>query len=149
MSDYDRSIHSNPDAAAWAKLFMETWAKNGGKGEWITEGLMLGWFANAMMAKADSLASAPAPVEAPDLSWSCPACEDLCWAQVSERNVKIGLHSWCPQHIRMVRPPAPVESAPPAEPGTCPDLVAVCLHLFDGDDPTHCQWCGTGRRDTP
>ena len=57
--DYDRSIHSNPDALAWAKFFMETIndiAKEKGKVHLqtlIDESYMLGWFANAMMAKSD------------------------------------------------------------------------------------------------
>ena len=54
-SDYDRSIHNNPDAQAWAKFFMATVNKQ----EWfiddIDEGLMIGWFANAMMAMHDHL----------------------------------------------------------------------------------------------
>ena len=55
MSDYDRNIHHNPDAAAWAKFFIKTieeqqWTIND-----IDEGLMVGWFANAMMAMHDSL----------------------------------------------------------------------------------------------
>jgi hypothetical protein len=51
MSDYDMSIHSNPDARAWATFFMETWEKIGKPQpdeEWI-----IGWFANAMMAMYD------------------------------------------------------------------------------------------------
>jgi hypothetical protein len=55
LSDYDKSIHSNPDAQAWAKFFMATVKEK----EWciddIDEGLMLGWFANAMMAMHDHL----------------------------------------------------------------------------------------------
>ena len=58
MSDYDMSIHSNPDAKAWAKFFIETlekhtpevfdrWSKDS------VESTMLGWFANAMMAMHD------------------------------------------------------------------------------------------------
>jgi hypothetical protein len=53
VSDYDKSIHSNPNAQAWAKFFMATVKEK----EWciddIDEGLMLGWFANAMMAMHD------------------------------------------------------------------------------------------------
>jgi hypothetical protein len=52
-NDYDRSIHNNPDAQAWAKFFMATVKEQ----EWciddIDESLMLGWFANAMMAMHD------------------------------------------------------------------------------------------------
>ncbi len=64
MSDYDMSIHRNPDAAAWAKLFMETWEKLG-KPE-LDEGWMLSWFANAMMAMHDHMRPDLAPVVLPD-----------------------------------------------------------------------------------
>ena len=64
MSDYDMSIHSNPDAAAWAKFFMETWEKIG-KPE-PDEEMMLGWFANAMMAMHDHLKPECAPRVMPD-----------------------------------------------------------------------------------
>ena len=50
MSDYDKSIHHNPDAKAWAKFFMESIC-----GKVIDEELMLGWFANAMMAMHDHI----------------------------------------------------------------------------------------------
>lgn len=50
MSDYDMSIHTNPDAAAWAKFFMEMNPNCG-----IEEDVMIGWFANAMMAMHDHI----------------------------------------------------------------------------------------------
>jgi hypothetical protein len=53
MSDYDKSIHSNPDAQAWAKFFMATVKEKEWRIEDIDEGLMTGWFANAMMAMHD------------------------------------------------------------------------------------------------
>jgi hypothetical protein len=55
LSDYDRSIHSNPDAQAWAKFFIKTVKEQGWKIEHIDEGLMHGWFANAMMAMHDHI----------------------------------------------------------------------------------------------
>lgn len=45
---YDKSIHSNPDCTAWAKLFSETFKEP-------EESTMIGWFANAMMAMHDHL----------------------------------------------------------------------------------------------
>lgn len=48
-------LHSNPDSRAWAKFFIETKNKNNWKIEDIDGGLMLGWFANAMMAMYDHL----------------------------------------------------------------------------------------------
>ena len=55
VRDYDKSIHSNPDAQAWAKFFIETVKEQGWKIEHISEGLMIGWFANAMMAMHDHI----------------------------------------------------------------------------------------------
>ena len=45
---YDMSIHSNPDAAAWAAFFKATFPDS-------DEGLMHVWFANAMMAMHDHM----------------------------------------------------------------------------------------------
>ena len=45
-SKYDMSIHSNPDAAAWAAFFKQTFPDS-------DEDLMHGWFSNAMMAMHD------------------------------------------------------------------------------------------------
>lgn len=64
MSDYDRSIHTNPDARAWAQFFMKTWIEIG-KPE-PNEDWMLGWFANAMMAMHDHLRPNDAPIVLPD-----------------------------------------------------------------------------------
>ena len=47
-SNYDMSIHNNPDARAWAKFYCECYPG-------ADEELMTGWFANAMMAMYDSL----------------------------------------------------------------------------------------------
>lgn len=60
--EYDRSIHGNPDAGAWAKFFVETFPALKGK-----EGLMLGWFANAMMAMHDYLHTQPPAVGVPTI----------------------------------------------------------------------------------
>jgi hypothetical protein len=48
--DYDRAIHHNPDAKAWADLFMQTFPHCGADPE-----TMHGWFANSMMAMYDHL----------------------------------------------------------------------------------------------
>jgi len=48
--DYDRAIHSNPDASAWADLFVATFPGLSDKRD-----TMLGWFANAMMAMHDHM----------------------------------------------------------------------------------------------
>ena len=53
MSDYDLSIHTNPDAVVWAKFFMETMKNN--PDYKIDEEIMIGWFSNAMMAMHDHL----------------------------------------------------------------------------------------------
>ncbi len=53
MSDYDLSIHQNPDAQAWARFFLETLKEQNWTIEDIDEDLMIAWFANAMMAMYD------------------------------------------------------------------------------------------------
>ena len=64
MSDYDMSIHTNPDAQAWARWFCEV---NPGV---LDEDIMLAWFANAMMAMHDHL-TGQGPVVLPDGSAFC------------------------------------------------------------------------------
>jgi hypothetical protein len=59
MSDYDMNIHTNPDAVAWAKFYVETKAKYTGPEPFDTEDNMIGWFANAMMAMHDYLKGGP------------------------------------------------------------------------------------------
>jgi hypothetical protein len=59
--EYDRSIHSNPDHYAWAELFVSTFPNLRADVD-----TMAGWFANAMMAKVDSVrarTSAPASAD--------------------------------------------------------------------------------------
>ena len=50
-----RSIHHNPDAQAWAKFFGEKYKVVHLDGSEVddSEDLMIGWFANAMMAMYD------------------------------------------------------------------------------------------------
>jgi Asp/Glu/hydantoin racemase len=52
--DYDRSIHNNPDAQAWAKFFIET-TKDIDREVFGIEGYMIAWFSDAMMAMHDHL----------------------------------------------------------------------------------------------
>ena len=52
--DYDRSIHNNPHAQAWAKFFIET-TKDKDRELFGIEGYMIAWFSNAMMAMHDHL----------------------------------------------------------------------------------------------
>ena len=56
---YDMSIHQNPDAQVWAKFFLETQKQTGFV---IDEELMIGWFANAMMAMHDHLIHKGQPI---------------------------------------------------------------------------------------
>lgn len=67
--NYDRSIHSNPSAEAWAALFIQTFPGLADKHD-----LMLGWFANAMMAMHDHLMQQPAP---PNVQRPVPISERL------------------------------------------------------------------------
>lgn len=65
MPEYDMSIHTNPDAAAWAKFYTETKANSANPAEFDDESNMIGWFANAMMAMHDHL-TGQHPVVLPD-----------------------------------------------------------------------------------
>ncbi len=65
MSNYDMSIHTNPDAAAWARFYAETKARSGNPDGFDDEENMIGWFANAMMAMHDHL-TGQRPVVLPD-----------------------------------------------------------------------------------
>lgn len=60
MMDYDMSIHTNPDAQVWAQFFCRQHPDCG-----LDEGMMIGWFANAMMAMHDHLTGA-GPIVLPD-----------------------------------------------------------------------------------
>lgn len=60
MSDYDMSIHTNPDAMAWARFFCSSHPDCG-----LDENIMVAWFANAMMAMHDHL-TGQKPVVLPD-----------------------------------------------------------------------------------
>lgn len=58
MTDYDMSIHSNPDAQAWAKFYVKTrerYEREHPGQRYDDEEMMLGWFANAMMAMNDHI----------------------------------------------------------------------------------------------
>lgn len=55
MSDYDMSIHTNPDAREWARFYIECKAKSPDPASFDAEDNMIGWFANAMMAMHDHL----------------------------------------------------------------------------------------------
>ncbi len=55
MSDYDMTIHTNPDARAWAKLFYESNSD-------LTDVDMVAWFSNAMMAMHDHLVLKGTPI---------------------------------------------------------------------------------------
>lgn len=60
MTDYDKSIHMNPSAAAWTKFFRECRPECN-----VPDDVMVGWFANAMMAMHDHL-TGRGPVVLPD-----------------------------------------------------------------------------------
>lgn len=66
MTDYDMSIHSNPDARAWAAFFMKCNPESN-----VPEDLMVSWFANAMMAMHDHMCPDLAPVVLPDGTAVC------------------------------------------------------------------------------
>lgn len=53
--NYDKSIHINPDARAWAKFYTEMKNKSDHPDTFDEEAAMVYWFANAMMAMHDFL----------------------------------------------------------------------------------------------
>jgi len=55
MSDYDMTIHTNPDARAWANFFYESNPD-------LTDVDMVAWFSNAMMAMHDYLVLKGTPI---------------------------------------------------------------------------------------
>ena len=72
MTQYDTSIHQNPSAEAWTRFFYEHYPDCN-----VESDVMLGWFANAMMAMHDHLKSK-------EIEPLQQACEE--WAEVSQRN---------------------------------------------------------------
>ena len=80
--DYDRSIHNNPDAQAWAKFFIET-TKDIDREVFSVEGYMTAWFSNAMMAMHYSMK----PQETDDtIAKYVKACSDLSQQGIAEWN---------------------------------------------------------------
>ena len=72
MTQYDTSIHQNPSAEAWTRFLYEHYPDCN-----VESDVMLGWFANAMMAMHDHLKSK-------EIEPLQQACEE--WAEVSQRN---------------------------------------------------------------
>ena len=92
------TIHTNPDARAWAKFFGEkykVWSEDGVESD--SEALMTAWFANAMMAMHDHLVLKGNPINGDHAQylldkangveerkgWMCPKCgidrtKDVC-----------------------------------------------------------------------
>jgi hypothetical protein len=82
VMDYDRSIHTNPDAQAWAKFFIET-TKDMDRQLFNDEGYMIAWFSNAMMAMHDSMK----PHEAANtIAKYVKACSDLAQQHIACEN---------------------------------------------------------------
>ena len=72
MTQYDTSIHQNPSAEAWTRFFYEHYPDCN-----VELDVMLGWFANAMMAMHDHLKSK-------EIEPLQQVCEE--WAETSQRN---------------------------------------------------------------
>jgi len=86
--DYDREIHSNPDAQAWADFFVATFPKLESKRD-----LMLAWFANAMMAMHDHIKSKSVEMENMSNELKpCPFCgsEPLIQEHTAHKHVTAG-----------------------------------------------------------
>jgi hypothetical protein len=80
--DYDRSIHNNPDAQAWAKFFIET-TEVMDRAAFRDEGYMIAWFSNAMMAMHDSMK--PQETDA-TIAKYVKACSDLSQQHIACEN---------------------------------------------------------------
>ena len=87
--DYDRSVHSNPDAGAWAAFFCGRMKKLGQPCP--DESTMLGWFANAMMARHDyDLSAGPKILGSAELA---RVCQDLS-VKLMERAASVLETAW-------------------------------------------------------
>lgn len=118
--DYDRAIHHNPDARAWADFFMATFPNCGADRD-----TMVGWFANAMMAMHDSKSAADRAARAEPVAW--------CWVSDGKPTVPVR-HGKGPDEdiIKLAAArdnPVTVRyfyTAPPAAP-VVPDSEAVAM----------------------
>lgn len=78
-----RPLNEDIDAARWAKEFIDQFTGYSVGGNTIDEGLMLGWFANAIMAGYDraqrtnsAVSETVTHIDHPARHWdrTCPAC---------------------------------------------------------------------------
>ena len=90
--DYDLFIHTNSDAQAWAKFFMQTMETN--PNLVIDEELMITWFANAMMSMHDHLILKGNPINGECEYWEPPpehpervTAEH--WKALAEMNIRL------------------------------------------------------------
>jgi len=89
---YEMSIHSNPDHTAWARFFKETFPDCG-----VDEDTMAAWFANAMMAKHDSMVQ-ERPTDTPqsEATEEVPECPE-CHVAADRPKCAFGLGGNCPR----------------------------------------------------
>jgi hypothetical protein len=124
MDDYDHSIHTNPDALAWAKFFVETVNRTHPT---IDEDFMLGWFANAMMAMHDhTVRSFPRPPQEEGTREALRAVADafegsvLLHDMTDEERAAIET-AFCVARGLAAPAPAPQEEGPVRVPPPCAD----------------------------
>lgn len=86
-ADYDHAIHRNPDARAWADFFVATFPGQADKHD-----LMIGWFANAMMAMHDHL-KAQQPEFCCELSYK--AAKEAAWGARDLTQCKCDHNEYC------------------------------------------------------
>lgn len=121
-ADYDHSIHTNPDAKAWADLFVATFPGLADKHE-----LMIAWFANAMMAMHDHL-KAQQPQSAEAVAYVLTRDGEVCYE--ADDGIVISntpgdetdLYKWQPVYFTTPQPSAGV---------VMPDVSAMAKVLSD------------------
>ena len=118
-SDYDMSIHSNPDAKVWADFFINTFPGLADKHD-----LMHAWFANAMMAMYDHLLSKQQKQEAEPVEFDWPeyhaqgmgcGLEDRCITDRYEA-MRYGWDCAMERVAEMLENCGPLYTAPQAQP---------------------------------
>ncbi|WP_296125457.1 hypothetical protein [Pseudomonas sp. Ga0074129] len=142
-ADWCNSIHSNPDAKAWADFFVAVFPGQADKHE-----LMIGWFANAMMAMHDHLKAQQGGVVLP---------ERKTWNQVTGREgfIETETHNACLDEVARLNS-SPVSAGDDAQYPPC-DYCAEPLSyhpwhgsgLINGVESRHIHACDKCRHLLP
>jgi hypothetical protein len=119
-ADWFSSIHRNPDAKAWADFFVAVFPGQADKHE-----LMIGWFANAMMAMHDHLKNHPSGVVLPERM--------TLHGSDGKPTYETKAHNACLDEVARLNS-SPVSSAPTHGDGMCnadnPGARCICREEF-------------------